>query len=299
MGQEPPGLVPQVFEPSIISTGFDELNSVFSPDGREFYFCVRNFLGAVSIFQMIMEGEHWSQPKLLSFASRYGDIDVTMSPDGSKILFCSRRPLPGSDEPREDYDFWMAEREGKTWGAPIHLGEEINSDSHDFYPMMTESGAIYFSSQREGPGTNNIYRSELISGKYAEAIKLGETINTEHREFDPYISPDERMLIFTSERPGGLGSGDLYISFIDEEGNWTKAKHMGDKINTPGSEYCPMISPDGKYLFFTSARRSTRRIPDKPLTYDNFKKIHSRSLNGLSDIYWVDARIIQGLKPED
>lgn len=107
------------------------------------------------------------------------------------------------------------------------------------------------------------------------------------------------MLIFTSERPGGLGSGDLYISFIDEEGNWTKAKHMGDKINTPGSEYCPMISPDGKYLFFTSARRSTRRIPDKPLTYDNFKKIHSRSLNGLSDIYWVDARIIQGLKPED
>jgi len=164
---------------------------------------------------------------------------------------------------------------------------------------MTNSGAIYFSSQREGSGTNNIYRSEFVGGKYAKAVKLGEAINTEHREFDPYISPDESMLIFTSGRPEGLGSGDLYISFKDKDGNWMKAKNMGDKINTPGSEYCSMISPDGKYLFFTSAGRDPRRIPDKPLTYEDFKKYHNSSKNGLSDIYWVDAKIIEELKPEE
>jgi len=298
-GQEPPGMTPAVFEPTIVSTGLDELNSVFSPDGREFYFSIRNFSGAVSIFQMKREGENWTQPKLLPFASRYGDIDVTISPDGSKILFCSRRPIPGSDEPKEDYDFWMAEREGNTWGEPIHLGEDINSDSHDYYPIMTNRGAIYFSSQREGPGTNNIYRSEFTDGKYAQAVKLGEEINTEHREFDPYITPDESMLIFTSGRPEGLGSGDLYISFKDKEGNWTKAINMGDKINTPGSEYCPMISLDGKYLFFTGAGRDPRRLPGKPLTYEDFKTYHNRSANGLSDIYWVDAKIIEGLKTEN
>jgi hypothetical protein len=54
-GKKPPGIVPEVFEPNIVSTGLDELNSVFSPDGREFYFCVRNFSGPVSIFQMTME----------------------------------------------------------------------------------------------------------------------------------------------------------------------------------------------------------------------------------------------------
>ena len=259
IGQKPPGMTPEVFEPKFVSTGLDELNSVFSPDGREFYFCVRNFLGAVSIFQMTMEGETWSQPKLLPFASRYGDIDVTMSPDGNKLLFSSRRPIPGSEEPRGDYDFWMVERTGNTWGEPIHLSEDINSDSHDYYPMITNSGVIYFSSQREGPGTNNIYRSELVDGKYAKAVKLGEAINTEHREFDPYISPDESILIFTSNRPEGLGSGDLYISFKDRDGKWMKARHMGDKINTPGSEYCPMISPDGKYLLFTSAGRGHGR----------------------------------------
>ena len=295
-GQEPPGITPEVFEPQIVSTGLDELNSVFSPDGREFYFCVRNFLGAVSIFQMTMEEENWSQPKLLPFASRYGDIDVTMSPDGNRILFSSKRPIPGSDEPRGDYDFWMAEREGNTWSEAIHLGEDINSGSQDYYPMMTNSGAIYFSSQRERPGTNNIYRSEMVDGKYAKAVKLGEAINTEHREFDPYISPDESMLIFTSERPEGLGSGDLYISFKDKDGKWTKAKNMGDKINTPGSEYCSMLSPDGKYLFFTGSGRDPRRIPDKPLTYEDFKKYHNSAKNGLSDIYWVDATIIEELK---
>lgn len=298
-GQKPPGITPKVFEPIIVSSGLDELNSVFSPNGREFYFCVRNFLGAVSIFQMKMEGENWSQPKLLPFASKYGDIDVTMSPDGNKILFSSKRPIPGSDKPKEDNDFWMVKREGNTWGEPIYLGEDINSNSHDYYPMMTNSGTIYFSSQREGPGTNNIYRSECVDEKYSKGVKLGETINTEHREFDPYISPDESILIFTSNRPEGFGSGDLYISFKDKESNWMKAKNMGDKINTLGSEYCPMISPDGKYLFFTSAGRNGRRIPDKPFTYEDFKKYHNSSKNGLSDIYWVDARIIEELKPDE
>ncbi|MCK4943040.1 MAG: PD40 domain-containing protein, partial [Candidatus Aminicenantes bacterium] len=112
LGQKPPGITPKIFEPKIVSTGLDELNSVFSPDGREFYFCGRNFSGAVSIFQMKMEGENWSQPKLLPFASRYGDIDVTMSPDGNRILFSSRRPVPGNVKPKEDYDFWMVKREG-------------------------------------------------------------------------------------------------------------------------------------------------------------------------------------------
>jgi len=115
-------------------------------------------------------------------------------------------------------------------------------------------------------------------------------------EFDLYISPDESMLIFTSERPEGLGSGDLYISFKDEEGNWSKAKNVGDKINTSGSEYCSMISPDGKYLFFTSAVREGRRILDQPFTYEDFKRCQKNAKNGLSDIYWVDAEVIETLK---
>ena len=296
LGQKFPGEISVLFASGIVSTDLDELNSVFSPDGQEFYFCVRNFSGAVSIFQMKMEKEIWSGPKLLPFASRYGDIDVTISPDGNIILFSSKRPIPGNDNPKEDNDFWMVTRVRNSWGEPIYLGKEINSDSHDYYPMMTNSETIYFSSQREGPGTNNIYRSKLVDGKYIKAEKLGDAINTEHREFDPYISPDETLLIFSSNRPEGFGSCDLYISFKNEDGTWTKAKNMGNKINTPGFEYCPMITPDGEYFFFTSARREGGSIPDKPLTYEEFKKYHNSPANGFSDIYWIDSSIIETLK---
>ena len=296
LGQSPPGTSPELFAPGIVSTGLDELNSVFSPDGREFYFCVRNFAGAVSVFQMKIEGSFWSEPRLLPFASNHGDIDITMSPNGDTLLFSSRRPLPGNDSPKDDYDFWMAERTEDSWSEAKYLGSQINSLRHDFYPMMTRNGTIYFSSQREGPGTNNIYRSKRIDGEYGDAEKLSGAINTEHREFDPYISPDESTLIFTSTREEGFGSGDLYISFRNGRGDWTQAKNMGESINTSGAEYCAMVSPDGKYLFFTSARRETATVPEKPFRYEDFIKAHNNPKNVYSDIYWIDAAIIESFK---
>ena len=76
------------------------------------------------------------------------------------------------------------------------------------------------------------------------------------------------MIVSSSGRPDSLGSADLYISFKKEDGSWTNLKNMGSTINSRELDYCPMLSPDGKYLFFTSKR------------------------SGSGDIYWVDAKII-------
>ena len=290
-GQSPPSEIPEIFMPNIISTGLDELNSVFSPDGQEFYFCVRNFLGAVSIFRMKLEQNTWSVPQLLPFASPFGDIDVTISPDGNTLLFSSKRPIPGEDEPNSDYDLWFVKRTENNWGRPIYLGSKINSEKDEFYPMITNNGTIYFSSQREGKGTSNIYKSVPINGKYQEAIKLCSAINTNYREFDPYISPDEKLLIFTSTRPGGYGSGDLYICFKIKDGQWSEAKNLGNKINSNRPDFCPMITSDGKYLFFTSARK-TAKYSNKHFDYKYFQDKHNEPENGTGDIYWVSTRLL-------
>ncbi len=75
-------------------------------------------------------------------------------------------------------------------------------------------------------------------------------------------------IIYCAERPDGYGRGDLFISFKDEKGQWKEAKNMSKIINTPGYEFCPFVSADGKYLFF--------------------------SRDG--DIYWVDAKVIDKLR---
>lgn len=84
-------------------------------------------------------------------------------------------------------------------------------------------------------------------------------------EGDIYVSPDESYIIHVAAgRPDGLGDGDLYISFKGDDGEWGPGVNMGPTINTAGIDYCPMVTPDGKYFFFTRG----------------------------NDIMWVDAAIV-------
>ncbi len=296
LGQKMPGTTPEIFAPGVVSTCLDELNSVFSPDGQEFYFCVRS-RGASTLFAMKSIQGIWSQPEPLPFSGPYDDIDVSLSPDGRRLFFCSNRPVPGQGGPKEDYDIWMCERQGKTWGPPIHLGNAVNSPRDDFYPIVTNGKALYFNSQRAGPGTNDIYKCRWVGGKFAEAEKLGPEINTDRREFDAFVAPDESFLIFSSERPSDDRFGDLYISFKTPEGKWTPAKNMGKDINGVGPEFGTTLSPDGKYLFFT--RQTMPRViknADRSLTYNDYLKLHNSPDNGSTNIWWVDAKIIEELR---
>jgi Tol biopolymer transport system component len=297
LGQKPPGMTPEIFAPGIVSTCLDELNSVFSPDGQEFYFCVRN-LGASSLFVMKCAQGIWGHPEPLSFAGPYNDIDVSLSPDGQKLFFCSNRPVAAGGPAKEDHDIWMRERQGATWGPPVHLGDAVNSAREDFFPVVTKTKNLYFNSQRAGPGTNDIYMCRWVDGRYAPAEKLGPEINSEFREFDAFVAPDESFIIFTSERPADDRFGDLYISFKTREGAWAPAKNMGKIINGLGPEYGTALSPDGRCLFFT--RQTPPRIERKagsPLIYDDYIKMHNSPDNGSENIWWVDARIIEDLKP--
>lgn len=268
LGQIPPGMMAQVFLPDFVSTEDGELNAIFSSDFQEFYFTRRGVPGTPPRIMVARRGPTgWERPVSLAFDERFSAIDLFLIDDGQRMIFCSNRPHREGDSPRGDHDFWVSVREGSDWGEPQLFAPEALSDSEDFYPVLTASGNLYFNSQREGPGTNNIYRAAWIQGRHGPAEKLPAPINSDFREFDAFVSPGEDLIIFSSNRPGGLGGADIYLSSL-ENGRWSQPRNLGAAVNSEASEYGAMLSPDGRFLFFT------------------------RSRAGMEDVYWVSAAVL-------
>ena len=88
-----------------------------------------------------------------------------------------------------------------------------------------------------------------LRAPYADPVILGPPISTEYNEVRPTIDPDERYLLFESNRPGGYGGTDIYIAFKNDDGTWSSPRNLGPTVNTPGVDDTPNISPDGKYWF--------------------------------------------------
>jgi Tol biopolymer transport system component len=294
LGMEPPGMEGTLFAPGIVSTGMDELNAVFLPGGKELVFSIhRSGMDFVMVSMNELDGR-WTSPEIVPFSGKYSDVDPAVSPDGKRIYYCSNRPRAGSGEPEATFDIWYVERTNVGWSDPINPGPPINSDADEFYPSFTEDGTMYFQSRREGGvGLSDIYRTELVDGKYVEAECLPETINSKGFEGDALIAPDESYLILSTRREESFGGADLYISFRAEDGSWSRLENMGDEINSRGGENCQVLSPCGKYLFYTS-----RQIAGETVSYDSIKNAWTQPRNGMGDIYWVDVGVIEKFRPE-
>ncbi len=273
LGQKPPGMTPELFAPGVVSTEKREINSVFSPDGKEFFFAQNNGGTLMMYFSKQIDGI-WTKPKAFPYCEGTFNGDMNYSPDGKRLYYCSNRKTEAS---LGNLDIWYSERAETGWTEPVNLGTSVNSSSSETYPVFTKNGGLYLGSNREGTrGDKDVYFSRFIDGRYTEPMPMGEAINSDFGEGDTYVAFDESFMIINSwGRPDGYGRGDLYISFKLADSTWSKAKNMGERINTEYLEFCPMLSPDGKYLFFTSYRR------------------------GNGDIYWVDAKIIEKLKPKE
>lgn len=240
-----------LFEPGYVNTEADEYGPVFVPDGRTLYFTKRaNRDGNESISYTEFRDGAWMPPAVASFSGRYYDKEPFITPDGSKLLFASTRPEePGGSD--EAFDLYIVEREGQRWGEPRRLSSLVNSNDYDNYPSVARNGNLYFGSRRRGGlGRCDLYLSRLVDGEYEAAENLGPLINSPATDADPYIAPDESFIIFSSTRDGGYGSGDLFLSYR-RGGSWTEPQNLGHLVNTSELEYAPLVTPDGKYLFFS------------------------------------------------
>ena len=271
LGQEQPGDTPVLFAPGIVSVeGRRDLNSIFTPDGQEFYFSIADSAGA-TVMVMKWDGSVWTEPEAAEFTSGFGEVDPFLAPDGSRMFYGSRAPREG-DTPEDNWQIWAVDREGDGWGNPWALGEAVNSGERQIYPSVASDGTLYFQSRREGAlGGSDIYFSTLVDGEYQPAENVGAPVSSEFSEGDVFVAPDHSYLIFVSSgRPDGFGEGDLYISFRNQDGTWAEPTNLGETINTERVDYCPVLSPDGEFFFYSSG----------------------------PDVYWMRADFIDRLRPE-
>jgi len=163
------------------------------------------------------------------------------------------------------------------WGDVKRLGAPFK-DELIMRLSTSASGTRYFDTYNKDGESFPIRYSRLVDGEYEEPKILGEEINTGTYLNHPFIAPDESYLIWDAVREGGYGDSDLYISFRQKDGAWGPAINLGDKINTDAWEAAASVTPDGKYLFF-----------NRNVGSDNYENV---------DISWVDAQVIEQLRPE-
>lgn len=255
---------PQIFAPGSISDGNEQWRITFTPDGRTAYFAESEkffpLTRKATIYTSTLSDGAWSAPVVATFSGTYSDIDPFITPDGQRLYFSSIRPANGVS--KADIDIWMVERTAQGWSGPIHLGPEVNSAGDELYPSASADGTLYFASGPQAPTAGqhyDIYRARRAGTGFTTREALGAGINTVPAatdpgpqsawEFNPEISADGTLLVFTSLRPGGHGLGDLYASrFV--AGEWTRAENLGPAVNTTADEYHPTLSRDRQLLYF-------------------------------------------------
>lgn len=282
-----PKAIPVLFAPGIISDGFSNRDFTMSPDGDEIFYTIQQRDLVSTVMHAGKKNSKWSQPDVAPFSGVYNDLEATFSTDGQKIFFSSNRPL-SHDDSTKDYNIWFVEKKNASWLTPVALGSAINSEKDEFYPSLARNGNLYFTTQLEsGKGKEDIVMSKWQNGEYQPPVSLPDAVNSKGFEFNAFVDADEQFIIFSgSGRNDDLGKGDLYIS-IKKNGEWQPAANLGKNINSAFLDYCPFVSWDKKYLFFTSSRPNYKSPFNKKQTAAELKRGLQNSGNGFDDIYWI------------
>jgi outer membrane protein OmpA-like peptidoglycan-associated protein len=203
--------------------------------------------------------------------SKYPDYGAVISADESVMLFTSRREGttggkidPGINEYFEDI-YISTKKDGK-WTPARNMGSPINTEDHDANAGLSADGQkflIYI-----GKNNGDLYEAQLNGNVWSKPEHMNKNINTDFHESSACYSPDGKSVYFVSDKPGGIGGRDIYVSSKDEKGKWGKAVNLGTTINTKWDEEGVFIHPDGKTMYFSSQGHNTMG------GYDIFKSVY-------------------------
>jgi Tol biopolymer transport system component len=274
LGRTPPGLVPEVFAPGIVSSPewAEHCQLAVSPQGNEIVWSAwsSKYPSAEGrnteqiYFSRFRDGA-WSEPALVEFVKdnlQHINGGPVFAPDGNRLYFYGVDWSGGLGT----MDTWYVDKVDGEWGSPVNAGEPYNTQGADWTPSFTARDRAY---RFAGKPLCFDYQN----GLFADPDTM--QINPDYRRRFPFfVAPDESYAIFASDHAGGYGGLDLYFSAIDQDGIWGPPHNLGEQVNTSVTERMPMVSPDGKYLFFV------RHTPSQ-------------------DFFWVSTDILEPFRAAD
>lgn len=185
--------------------------------------------------------------------SSFHEYSPLVSSDGNTIIFTSNRPdenIKGNPSITFE-DIYISRKNGGIWSLPKKISANINIQFNDAAAFWSADGKTLVLYYEYGGG--DIYTSSLNGDEWTKPVPLNENINTPmFWEASGFLTSDGKKLYFSSNRPGGMGNMDIYVSEMERTGDWGKAENLGPVINTPGREDSPSIDPDGSTLYFSS-----------------------------------------------
>ncbi len=152
-------------------------------------------------------------------------------------------------------DFFISQWSNNGWSTAKNMGYPINTSDNEGAQTLSGDGRLMVftaCNRSDGLGRCDLYWSVRRGDKWSIPQNMGKPINTAYRETQPSITSDGRTLYFASDRPGGKGNHDIWVSHKDSAEHWTVPENLGDSINSPGTEMSPFIHPDNQSLYFSS-----------------------------------------------
>lgn len=206
--------------------------------------------------------------------TEYDEYVPLISADEKQLFFTARREgsTGGKLDPngRPFEDVYMSVNINSGWMAPTPL-DAINTDGNDACVGLSADGqSLFLFKPSKDLKTGDIYQCRMGLEDWEAPVKLGSDINSEYTESSASISMDDKVLFFSSDRPGGYGGKDIYKVLRLPNGKWSKALNLGPTVNTPYDEDAPFIHSDKKTLYFSSKGHTNMG------GYDVFKTVYEK-----------------------
>lgn len=171
------------------------------------------------------------------------NYNAIISGDGNTLMYMTKLPF---------YEgVFMSRKRGANWSRPVNITPQIMSDGDQVVTGISHDGNTILLAKADA-FNSDIYISYFENGQWKRSKSVSKNINTKYWESHASFSADGKKIYFTSNRKGGMGAMDIYVSEMNEDGDWGEAVNLGEKINTPLNEDTPFITQDGKILYFAS-----------------------------------------------